>query len=148
MVKWAQCRESDTQTPKDCQLRNLWEFLVWHHSKGQPEHELLMPCKDIHPEGKWLTMRKGTRVDKQELSNIKTKTTWVGDRKKENFAKVNDKILMVDYGVANAVEHLGLPMEFKPAVQAVQKILNKHNISYNNPNYGKSKPQQDPLDSD
>jgi hypothetical protein len=144
VVKFATPRET-TQTLEDCQLRNMWEFLVWHHTKGRPEHEELMPCKDIHPEGLWLTMRKGQRVQRDEINSIRKKTTWIMDRKKENFAQINDKIYMVDYGKDHAMEHLGMSLDFDFAVKAVAKILTKHGVNHRSPNYGKSRPHPDPF---
>lgn len=144
VIKVAKPRETATSL-EECQLRNMWEFLTWHHTKGMLKNDLLMPVKDIHPEGLWLTMLKGKRVKRNEINSIRNKTTWIMDRKKENFAQVNDKIYMVDYGKDHAMEYLGFPLTFEFSVKAVRRILKKNDVSYNHPDYGKSKPHPDPF---
>ena len=137
----------DENSKKECALRNFWEYLVWHKCKSEnlPELEHLMPVKDIHPDGLWMTQRKGTRVPKDKKVNIKGDMTWVGDRTKVNFAMLGDEIKSIDYGTKKAIEHLGLPLEYDAAHAAVNKILKAKGVDVNDPNYGKSKPAKDPL---
>jgi hypothetical protein len=147
VIKWAKPR--DNNTLEDCALRNFWEFIVWHAAKdkGGEELEILMPCHEIHPDGHWLTMRKGTRVE-QDKEVPKQKTAWIGDRKKDNFAMLDGDYKDIDYGSEKALKHFNLPNDYDSCKKIVMQILKKTNAPINNPNYGKSQKQNDPLTPD
>lgn len=140
----------DNNTTEECAVRNMWEFMVWHKCKNDklPELELLMPCKAIHPDGLWLTQRKGRRIKADEKVTIKDQVEWIGDRSKGNFARLGDEIKSIDYATTKAMEHLGLPMEYDAAHAAVARLIKQLGLPVTSPNYGKSKPSSDPLDKD
>lgn len=137
----------DNNTIEECAERNMWEFMVWHKCKSEnlPELKFLMPCYDIHPDGLWLTQRKGTRIKKDQSIPIKGDMEWVGDRSKTNYANLGDEVKSIDYGTTKAMEHLGLPMEYDKCHAIVNQILKDLGKPVNDPDYGKSEPHDDPL---
>ena len=133
----------DDNTIEQCAQRNLWEFMVWHAAlerKG-PELDVLMPCEDCDPDGMWLTQHKGSRVPRDKEVPIKGAVDWIGDRKKENFAMLDDEYKSIDYGSKKALEHFDLPEDYDAARKVVAKILKRLKKPVNDPNYGKSKPK-------
>lgn len=140
----------DDNTIEECAVRNMWEFLVWNRAneKSLPEVEHLMPCYEIDPEGLWLTQRKGTRVPQDKEVPIKGDVSWIGDRKKENFAMLDGEYKSIDYGSKNAIEHLGIPEDYDKCKKLVAEILAKTGADVNSPDYGKSQRTEDPLDTD
>lgn len=145
VIKVATAR--DDNTIEECAVRNLWEFMVWHKTRADnmPEAEHLMPCYECHPDGLWLTQRKGTRVDRERPIPIKSKTDWIGDRKIENFAMLDGEYRSIDYGSKKALEHLGLPEDYEQCRRIVRSILEQLGHDYQDPEYGKSRPHDDPL---
>jgi|TARA_R110002153_G_scaffold117323_1_gene261337 hypothetical protein len=148
VIKYAHPR--DNNTLEDCALRNFWEFLVWNAAKdkGGEELDLLMPCHEIHPDGHWLTQRKGTRVPNDKEIPVKGKAAWIGDRKKENFAMLDGDYKDIDYGSKKALEHFNLPEDHNTCKKLVMQILKKTSAPINDPNYGKSQKHNDPLNPD
>lgn len=134
----------DNNTIEECAARNLWEFMVWNKAYGEKmeERKVLMPSYECHPDGLWLTQFKGTRVPRDREVPIKGKTTWIGDRKKENFAMLNGDYKSIDYGSKKALEHLGLPEDYDQAREVVAKILAEQGKDTDDPNYGKSVPHK------
>jgi hypothetical protein len=143
VIKVAEPR--DDNTIEECAQRNLWEFMVWHaaNSSGAEEVKYLMPCEDIDPDGMWLTQRKGTRVPEGKEVPIKGAVDWIGDRKKENFAMLDDEYKSIDYGSKKALEHFNLPEDYNQARQVVADILAQTGAPVNDPNYGKSEIKPD-----
>lgn len=146
VIKYATPRD-DTNNTEDCAVRNLWEFMVWHKCKSEnlPELKYLMPCYECHPEGLWLTQRKGTRVPADKPVSIKGDMQWVGDRSKTNYAMLDGEVKSIDYATTKAMDHLKLPQDYATCQKIVVDILEKLGHDYKNPNYGKSEPHDDPL---
>lgn len=145
VIKYATPRD-DTNDLRDCQVRNFWEFMVWHKCLEEqlPELEYLMPCKDCAPDGSWMTQQKGRRVPKDKSVSIKGEMQWVGDRSKTNYAMLGDEIKSIDYATTKAMEHLGLPQDYDRCQKIVIGILEKKGDDYRSPDYGKSTPHEDP----
>ena len=147
VIKQATPRD-DTNTVEECALRNLWEFMVWWKCKSENRKELkyLMPCYECEPNGMWLTQFKGKRVNNDEHHEIKSKMEWIGDRSEDNYALLGDEVKSIDYATTKAMEHLDLPQDMKTCKKIVANILEQQGHNYNNPQYGKSKPQANPFD--
>jgi hypothetical protein len=146
VIKYATPRDAANDL-EDCAVRNLWEFMVWHkvRSENMPELKFLMPCYECHPDGLWLTQRKGTRVPADKPVSIKGQMQWVGDRSKHNYAMLDDEVKSIDYATTKAMEHLDLPQEYDRCKKVVRSILDQLGHDYRSPFYGKSKPHEDPL---
>jgi len=129
----------DKNTMQECAARNLWEFMVWTRVSSQrmPERQVLMPCYQCDPRGLWLTQFKGQRPPRDQAVPIKTKTTWIGDRKPANFAIINNQYKSIDYGSKKAIQHLGLPEPYHQARKTVADMLDQLGHDVANANYGK-----------
>jgi hypothetical protein len=136
--------DGDASTQDDADVRNLWEYLVYSKclAEGLPELKLLMPAVDVHPEGKWLTQKKGERVPTTfNIEPMRSKTAWIGDRSVGNYAMDGDKVLSIDYATTKAMEHLDLPMEYEPVRRMVLELLKAQGKNWKDPNYGKGSGQ-------
>lgn len=139
VIKVATPRD-ETNSQEECQLRNMWEFIIWHEclEKKLPELEFLMPCKAIAPDGSWLTQQKGTRVPQDKSVAIKDQMDWVGDRSKTNYAMLGDQVKSIDYATTKAMEHLELSQDPKVCEQRVLELLKKLKHNYQSDTYGQS----------